>query len=73
MISNAGLDPSITVIRVDLVKKPNGSVTCATIANYIDSNAHVLPDNKEKGCAIISLKSGSSKTRDADGNVKFIF
>ena len=47
-IDNAGLEPAMAALKVDIIQKPKGSVTYTMVANHLVSAVSFFPENKAR-------------------------
>ena len=70
-INNAGLEPVIAALKVEIMTNPKGSVTYTMVANHLVIAISFLPENKSRGRAISAIiTGGSSKIYDDNGKIK---
>ena len=70
-VNNAGLEPVIAALKVEIMTKPKGSVTYTMVANHLATAISVLPGNKSRGRVISAINTGgSSKIYDDNGKIK---
>ena len=70
-INNAGLDPVIAALKVDIMTKPKGSVTYTMVANHLATAISALAENKTRGRSISAVTTnGPSKIHDENGKIK---
>ena len=48
-VNNAGLEPVIAALKVEIMTKPKGSVTYTMVANHLATAISALPENKSRG------------------------